>query len=78
MPKTWTAKGAGYLLSGIVGVIAGLWMITSLPESYMIGVFLLIISLVFIAAGLLSRREVSKENEKPLMEVATTPDDEDS
>jgi uncharacterized membrane protein YfcA len=76
--KTWTAKAAGYLFSGIVGIIAGLLIITTIPESYIIGVFLLIIGLAFIAVGLRSKQEVPEESEKPLMDVATASDDEDS
>jgi uncharacterized membrane protein YfcA len=75
--RTWTAVGVGLLIAGFVGVIAGLWMITTIPAGWMYGVFVLLISLVFIGFALGSKQKVREESEKPVMDIATGSDDEE-
>lgn len=77
MRKTLTFRGVSYLISGFIGVIAGLWMISAIPESWIIGMFILLVGFVFIGIGLLSKREVREESEKPIMDVTTASNDEE-
>lgn len=60
-----------------MGVIAGLWLITTIPASWIYGVFVLLISLAFIGFALRSKQEVREESEKPVMDIATDSDDEE-
>jgi len=57
------------LISGFMGVLAGLWMIVTVPAGSMYGIFILFIGVIFILYGLFSRKEVQEESQKPMMDV---------
>ena len=57
------------LISGFIAVLAGLWMIVTVPAGSMYGIFILFIGVIFILYGLFSRKEVQKESQKPMMDV---------
>jgi len=78
LTKTWTAMGFGLLISGFIGVLAGLWMIITIPVGSMYGFFILIVGIIFILYGLFSRKEIREESEKPLMDVATDSNNDDN
>lgn len=69
MHKTRTAMGWGLLMSGLLASILGLWMLISLPMSSMYGLLILVIGIVFIGIGLLSKEEIKEESEKPVMSI---------
>jgi|YelNatPaOPRAMG01_1025707.scaffolds.fasta_scaffold649848_1 hypothetical protein len=57
------------LISGFIAVLAGLWMIVTVPAGSMYGIFILFIGVIFILYGLFSRKEVQEESQKPMMDV---------
>jgi uncharacterized membrane protein len=69
LTKTWTFKGFAYFFSGIIGLLIGLYLFVTLI--WILGAFLLVVSLVFLMIGLRERQTFEKEKEKPLMDVAT-------
>lgn len=69
MHKTRTAMGRGLLISGLLATIVGLWMLISLPMSSMYGLLILVIGIIFIGVGLLSKEEIKEESEKPVMSI---------
>jgi uncharacterized membrane protein YfcA len=71
LTKTWTAKGAAYFFGGILGLPIGLYMILALPQAWIFGAFLSVVSLIFILIGLRGRQTIESEKKKPLMDVAT-------
>ena len=69
MHKTRTAMGRGLLISGFLATIVGLLMLISLPMSLMYGLLILVIGIIFIGVGLLSKEEIKEESEKPVMSI---------
>ena len=71
MTKTWTAKGAAYFFSAIIGLFVGLYMIITIPQAWMYGAFISVVSLILLMIALRGRQRVEREEEKPLMDVTT-------
>jgi uncharacterized membrane protein YfcA len=77
MRKNWAAIAVCFLIAGFIGVISGLWMIATIPAGWIYGVFVLLISLVFVGLALRSKEEVQEEREKPVMDISTDSNDEE-
>jgi uncharacterized membrane protein YfcA len=71
LTKTWTERGAGYFFSAIIGLLVGLYLIITLPQAWMYGAFILVVSLILLMIALRGRQRVEREKEKPLMDVTT-------
>lgn len=69
MHRTRTAMGVGLLISGFLATIVGLWMLISLPMSSLYGLLTLVIGIIFIVIGSLSKKEIKEESEKPVMSI---------
>lgn len=71
MTKAWTAKGAAYFFSAVIGLFVGLYMIIAIPQAWMYGALVSVVSLIYLILALRGRQRIEKEKEKPLMEVTT-------
>jgi uncharacterized membrane protein YfcA len=69
--------GIMLLIAGFIGIIGGLFMIAAAPASWVMGVLLLVIGLVFFGFALGSKEETKEESEKPVISI-TTEDEKDN
>ncbi|MCX6667038.1 MAG: DUF308 domain-containing protein [Euryarchaeota archaeon] len=76
MKRKYTARGIGHLVSGIVGLIAGLAMLIMFAYVWFIGLLLIFAGLVYLGLALRNREYVTEEHEKPL--IGATPNEDDS
>ena len=77
MPKSvWKPKGIMYLVSAIVAVIAGVYIMVAVPEIWFIGVLIIVAGLVYLALAYRNKEKVPEEHEKPLMKISTKADAE--